>query len=218
MTAQVAIDSIPTLARPSEVERAIADARALRDRAREAAEQVAAAQQAVDAAEREDVEAAAARARAGEPLGAQGRAVDKARDKLLLAQRDLNAVRLAQGQTEDDIAAAIVDRADAWAVELAAEIVRAREAGRASIAALEDATRRLAAGASAENWVAASVSDGRFDRPTRGVVAASAAPSSRRITANGDPLTSSELLAFVSELVDPPSTQTPASAASLSLS
>lgn len=141
MTAQVSIDSIPALARPGEVEQAISDARQLRDRAREAAEAVAAAQQAVDAAEREDVEAAAARARAGEPLGAQGRAVEKARDKLLLAQRDLNAVRMAQGQAEDDVAAAIVEHADRWTVDLAGEVERAREAGRASIAALQDATR-----------------------------------------------------------------------------
>jgi transcription elongation GreA/GreB family factor len=75
MTARVSIDSIPALSRPPEVEQAISDARTLRDRAREAAEAVAAAQQTFDAAEREDVESAAAAARAGQPVGAEGKAV-----------------------------------------------------------------------------------------------------------------------------------------------
>jgi hypothetical protein len=73
--ARVALDRVPHLARPPEVEKAIGEALALRDRAREAAEQAAAAQANVDELEREDVEAAAARARAGEPLGAPGAAL-----------------------------------------------------------------------------------------------------------------------------------------------
>jgi hypothetical protein len=48
---------IPELARPAEVERAIEEALALRDRSREASERVAAVQQTVDELEREDVEA-----------------------------------------------------------------------------------------------------------------------------------------------------------------
>jgi hypothetical protein len=209
MTAQVAIDNVPALARPSEVERAVADARKLRDRGREAAEQVAAAQQAVDVAEREDVESAAAAARAGQPVGAEGKAVEKARSALLAAQRSLNVVRLAQGHAEDDVATAIIEHAADWSVELAAEAERAREAGHASVAALADATRRLGGAGAATNWLAASVDDGRFDRPPRGVIAGSIAPSSRSRTANGEPLSATELLALVDELLDPP-TPTPA--------
>lgn len=209
MAMQVAIDSIPALARPAEVEQAISDARTLRDRARQSAEQVAQTQEAVDDAIQQDTEAAALRARAGEPLGAEGKAVAKARGDLLAAQRTLNVTRLAQQGAEDDVGRMIIQHGADWTAALTEEAERAREAARASIAALQDATRRLADALSAENWVDSAIDEQRFDRPVRGVVAASAAPSSRHRTANGEALTIAEILGFAAELVDgPTSTQT----------
>jgi hypothetical protein len=145
--ARVALDTIPVVGRPAEVERTIAAAAAMRERAREAAEAVAAAQGTVDEREREDVESAAARARAGEPLGAQSRALDKARDALMLAQRDTNAIRLAQQQAEDDVATAIAAHGEAWLVEIHGATAQARARALDALAQFEaaalDVSRRL---------------------------------------------------------------------------
>ena len=110
--------------------------------------------------------------------------MEKVRSALLGAQRGLNVVRLAQQGAEDDVARVITEHAADWAVELAAEGERAREAERATIDALADALRRLGDAGSARLWLDTSVDEGRFDRRARGVVAASAAPSSRRTIAN----------------------------------
>jgi hypothetical protein len=203
--ARVAIDHVPQLARPAEVERAIEEALALRDRAREASEAVALAQQTVDQLEREDVEAAAARVRAGEATGTPGAALRKAKDALALATRDQAAVGLAQTQAEQDVAQAIVGHAGAWRAELGREIERAREEGRAAIVALRDACGRVGDGLAIKGWVDAGVdSGGLFDRPVLGVWTGSAAPSSRKRTANSESLSATELFDFLGELIDPP--------------
>ena len=211
MTVQVNIDNVPRDCRLPAVESAIDDARRLRDQARAAAEQVAVAQRNIDESVQRDVEDAAARARAGEPLGAEGKGVEKARAALLDAQRTLNVTRMAQAGAEDDVAAAITANAEQWTIELAAEGDRAREAARASVDALADALRRLSAAGSATNWLASAIDDQRFDRPARAVIAASRAPSSARRTANGEALGVDEILGYAVELIDPP-TSTPTSA------
>jgi hypothetical protein len=182
----------------------------MRERAREAAEAGAAAQGRVDELEHQDVEQAARRARAGEPLGATSRALTKGRDTLLLAQRDSNALRLAQEQVEQELATTIVEHANGWAAELDDEAARAREAGAAALDALRTACEQIGAAASAQAWLSGALADGRLDRPARQMVVGSLAPSSRRLTANHEPLTAAELFGFVSELVEPPSTSTPA--------
>jgi hypothetical protein len=203
MAARVAVEVVPVVRPPAEVEQAIADAVRLRDRARGATEAVAAAQANAEAQEHADVEQAAARARAGESLGAPAAALKKARDTLALAQRDLAAIRLAQEQSEQEVAEAIVAQADQWCADLATEVEQAREAGRQAIAALEQACARIAAAESAEMWIASGVVDGRFDRRQVVPLGANIAPSSRALTANAAPLGRDELLGYVSELIEP---------------
>jgi hypothetical protein len=62
---RVALDVVPDLARPEQVAKALVHASEIRDRARLAQEQVAAAQAYLDEAEKLDVETAAQRARTG---------------------------------------------------------------------------------------------------------------------------------------------------------
>jgi hypothetical protein len=208
---RVAIDRIPQLGRPADVERAIAEALQLRDRAREASESVASAQQLVDELEREDVEHAAAKARAGQPLGTPAAALRKAKDALALDQRAQQAVRLAQATAEQDVVETILAGADPWRAELDDEVARAREDGQAAIAALRDACQRIGDGLAIKNWLDSGVADGGvFDSPVTGVWTASIAPSSRRRTLNNDPLTIDEIVAYAAELVEPP-TAAPAS-------
>jgi hypothetical protein len=206
---RVAIDNLPTLARPDTVERAVAEARKLRDRAREATEAVAAAQATVDDLVQRDVEDAAAWARAGEPLGTPGAPLRKAKDALALAQRDLAAIRLAQEGSEEDVAKAIGENADAWTVDLRGEAEQAREAGRTALAALQDACLRLGDAASAEAWLAGATTDSRYDGPTRTMLVGVIAPSSRRVTANSEPLGRDPLLGYLDELLAPPTPAPP---------
>ena len=110
---------------------------------------------------------------------------------------------------EDDLAAAIVKHAASWAVELAAEVERAREAARATLHVLADAIRRIGDAASARGWLDTAVDEARFDRPARPMITATIAPSSRRRTANSEPLTAAELLGYISELLTDPPTSAP---------
>ena len=108
MTMRVNVDVVPTAVRPAQIEEAIAAAMQMRERARQADEALAAAQRTVEEREREDVEAAAAKARAGQPLGSPNRALVKARDDIMSAQRTSNAFRLAREQCEQQVAETIV--------------------------------------------------------------------------------------------------------------
>jgi hypothetical protein len=208
VTAQINIDLIPQTARPTSVAQAIKAAEEMRARARAGAENVAAAQNAVDELEREDVEAAALRARAGEPLGTQIRALTKARDELLLKQRDLSVLRLAQEQAEQEVVEAINERADHWTMELRAEADRAREQGRAALIALRDAFAQIGGTTATQNWLAAASEDRRYDRaakPTRAF-----ALSSVRSTANSEPLSVGDLLAYLHEVIESVTADQPA--------
>jgi hypothetical protein len=204
MKARVAIDNVPTLVRPVEVEHAIDAAAQMRERAREAAEAVADAQRAVDEREREDVEQAAQRARAGEPLGATSRALTKARDDLLLKQRDLNALRLAQHQAEDDVATAIGAHAEAWLVELDDAAAQARERAIDALVLFEQAAHEISGSGGTANWLTSGQADGRFDRAPGMAIVGTVAQSSRRRTANNEPLRVDELVGWLREALEPP--------------
>jgi hypothetical protein len=206
---RVNVDNVPALARPPKVDAALDDVRVLRGRAHQAEQAVAASEQAITDAQRDDVEAAAARLRGGDALGPESRAIDKARSTLALRQRDLAACKLALGQAEDDAGMVIVENVDAWLIELDAEAERAREVGRAAIAALAQACETIGAAASARRWLDQGVNDGRFDRALTPSVIGSYAPTSKALTANAQPLNRAQLLDLAAELIDPPEVAPP---------
>lgn len=100
--------------------------------------------------------------------------------------------------------AALDANAGAWLESRDDEAEHARERASAALAAFEQALADLTGASSAGIWVRSARSDQRWDRavPTSG--AGSAAPSSARTSANGDPLDRSTLLGYCRELVDPP--------------
>ena len=202
---RINIDNVPTLARPKEVERAISEARELRERLRLAEDERAKAQQAFEQAQAADVAAQAERVRQGSAPGALPPALEKARRAVELAQRNTRASGLATEQAEQDVVAAIGKHADAWGVSLQDAAGQARETGKAALVAIESALSEIGDAGSAQNWLAGAMSDGRFDRPAKPVLAF--ALSSRHRTANDEPLGRDELLAFVTELLAPPTVE-----------
>jgi hypothetical protein len=204
MAAWVNVDVIPQAGRPAEVEKAIEEAAQLRDRARQAQEQAAAAQQALAEAERRDVEAASEKARRGESLGSPPAAVAKAREKVERATRDASALQLASDGAADDLVQVMQARTEHWLAALNDEASRARERARRALAQLENALAEARSADSAALWLRSAADDGRFDRQLRPTVAGATAPSSAKLTANSEALTTAQLLDFTRELVDPP--------------
>jgi hypothetical protein len=196
------LDRIPNVARPPEIERAISEARELRRRHRLAQEELARTQQALEQAQEADVAAQAERVRQGAEPGAVPAAIRKAKEAVEVAQRNANAIGRAHAQAGQDVAGAIAERSDAWNVALAAELEQAREQAQAALAAFKAATVRINAADGTSWWLSGALADGRFDRLAK--VGVSHAPSSRRVTMNGEPLSSQEIVAFAREMVAPP--------------
>jgi hypothetical protein len=205
---RIAIDNVPSIARPPEIERAIGEARELRDRQRLAQEELAQAQQAFEQAQEADVAATAAKVRQGSAPGAVPAAVAKTKTAVEVSERNARAIGLAHEQAEQDVVSAIAERADTWTVALEAEVEHAREQGHVALAALEDALARIGGAGSAQNWLAAALVDGRYDRPSKPIL--SFALSSRERTANNEPIGVSEALGYVAELLAPPTPPEPA--------
>jgi hypothetical protein len=199
---RIALDNVPTLVRPSEVERAIDEARQLRDRHRLAQEELAQAQQALEQAQEADVARAAERVRQGSAPGALPPAIAKAKQAVEFAERNARAIGVATEQAGQDVVAAIAERADDWDVSLRDETERARETAQAALVALEDALARIAGSGSAQNWLSAASEDGRYDRPLKPVLAF--ALSSGRRTANSEPLSVAELVGWLRDAIAPP--------------
>ncbi len=204
MAGRVAIDFVPGLGQPAEVAKGLTEATELRDRAREAVEDVAAAQSAVDEVERQDVESAAQRARSGEPLGQVPAVVKKAREQLEMAKRNSAALALALQGCEDDLIDVLAEQADPWIAELDNEVESARERAAQALAAFESALGHLTDATSTSLWLRTATEDGRWDRPTRIASAGTVAPSSARLTKNDSPLDRAALLGYCHELVEPP--------------
>jgi len=200
----VNLDVTPTLGRPEAVARAIADTTTMRDRVRQASEQLAAVQATVDELERDDVQAAAIHARAGEALGAPPAALKKAREQLELAKREDAARQLALQLAEHDLADAMTESAGAWLTSLDDAAAQARTRGAETLAKLEHALADLSAATSAAAWVRAGVNDARWDRRAPTTMSGSVAPSSRHVTANSAPLDRATLLGYCAELVAEP--------------
>jgi len=203
------VDVIPQPGRPDAVTRALAEAVELRDRLRAAQEELAGAQAELERQQQADVAQAAQRVRSGSSPGSPPAAIAKARDKVELAKRNANALGIASDAAQHDLVEAMREHADAWLAALDEAAEKARRRGREAIEQFESATREVGSAAAATGWLRSALDDGRFDR--RLSVAAGVAPSSKRKTANSEPLRVDELLAYARELIDPPA-PTPARA------
>jgi hypothetical protein len=199
------VDVIPEIARPEAVDRVLAEALSLRDRLRAAQEELAAAQADLERQEQADVAQAAERIRSGEAPGAIPAAIAKSRQKVELAKRNANALALASEAAQHDLAETMTTNADAWLATLDEETERARKRGRAAIEQLEVATHEIGDAASATSWLRSGIDDGRFDRQPRAMLVGSVATSSKRRTANSEPLAAREILDYCRELLVEPS-------------
>lgn len=204
----VALDVIPELGRPAAVEKVVAEAVELRDRFRVASEELASAQQALEQAEKSDIESAAERIRSGQAPGGLSQTIAKTRRVVEAKTRDAAALELAAKAAAEDVARLIREHASDWLEALDAQKQESRESALRALDAFEQSTAELRAAASTATWLR----DGVWGQPPRAVVVGSQAESSRRITANSSPLDLPTLLGFVREAIDepePPAPQTP---------
>jgi hypothetical protein len=204
----VSLDVIPEPARPEAVVAALSEAIELRDRLRAAQEERAQSQSALERLEADDVAKAAERIRSGSAPGAIPQAIQKAKGAVELSTRNARALNVASADAAADLAKALTANADTWLKALDDETHHARERAIAALAELDESLGALGALVSAAAGVEGARDDGRWDRPVRQMVGGSIAPSSKRLTANGEALTREQVLAFVGELVEPPSQQT----------
>jgi hypothetical protein len=202
---RVALDLIPDAARPTEVARLLDEALALRARHREANEALAKAQADLERAEAADVAAAAERIRSGEAPGKLSASISTARHAVETAQRNAAALDLAARAAGDDLAATMREHADTWLVALDEAREQARARARDALDALVVATGALREAASTAAWLRSGLSDDRWDRQPPVMVVGSAAPSSRRTTANQEPLHVDALVGYLREAIEPPS-------------
>jgi hypothetical protein len=201
MAIRLNLDVIPNVGVPEPITRAADDARLLRDRYRVAREASVTAQSEVERLEREDVEAAAARARQGASLGAPPAALAKARAAAEAARREESALELAVEGATDDVAEAITEGAAVWVAACDRAQEGARAAGLRAIDELSESVEKLRAAASTKAWIQTALGDGRYDRNAPAMAMGSMAPSSRRVTVNTEPLLAAEVLRFAAELL-----------------
>jgi hypothetical protein len=208
--ARVALDAVPTLGRPEAVAAVVAEAAELRDRLRQANEELAAAQAEYEAQQQADVEHAAERARKGAALGTVPQTVEKARSGVELAKRNPAAIGLASQAAQDDVAEALLAHAHEWRSSLADELEHAREDGRKALERLQAALTRISDASAVTDWLNVGANGGGFDRPIGGAWTALTAPTSARRMANGSALNAGDVLGFAGELVDGPPAPKPA--------
>jgi hypothetical protein len=92
-----------------------------------------------------------------------------------------------------------------WAAAASQDADRVRQGCRDALTQLRSGLERLAALRGLEAWLSDGLPEARPMR-VRGLLSA---PSSARFAANAEPLPTDALLAFVSELVDPPEKPAP---------
>jgi hypothetical protein len=210
----VSLDVIPEPARPDAVAAALAEASELRDRLRVAKQEEAEARAELERLDADDVAKTAQKIREGATPTAIPAGVEKQRRAVELKTRDSRALGVAAESAQSDLVAAMSEHGDEWVAAIEAGCSDARERALAALDALTTALDEIATATSAAAWVRSGQSDGRWDRPVRQMVDGSNAPSSRRLTANSEPLVREQILGFVAELVEPPpqpvTTPTPA--------
>jgi hypothetical protein len=126
-----------------------------------------------------------------------------ARAQLEECQRRVAAEEVRLQRAEVALREAIVASAETWRSQLDAEAERGRGQARRAVGELRAALALIGDALSTRHWLDAGKSGDFRHRPV-GVTTGSFAPSSRRRTANSEPLTADEIFAYVDELVDPP--------------
>jgi hypothetical protein len=207
--AWIALDVVPEVGRSDPVTQALAEAVELRDRHRQASEELARAQAELEQAQKADVDATAAKIRAGTQPGAISANVTKAKQAVELAKRNEDAIAVASEAAHSDLALAMQESSSAWIASLDDEATRARQRASDSLAAYEAALDELGSAACAGLWVRGAVADGRWDRPQRQALDGRVARSSGRVSVNAEPFGAKQIVAWAHELVEPPSTSTP---------
>jgi hypothetical protein len=130
--------------------------------------------------------------------------VTKAEHKVEEAKRVAAVLSLATDAAMDDAATAITTNVSDWLAALDTEQAASRDRGLDALDRLQDALHDLRGAASAGNWLRGATADGRFDRPQQVPVLGAAAPSSARVSANGQPFDSTEVIGWARELLVPP--------------
>ena len=171
---------------------------------REANEQLAAAQSELEREQQADRVATAERIRQGAEPGTIAPKIGKLRNAVELAERNAGALALAVEGVQDDLAATMRQHADTWLAALDGEGERARQQALAALDAFDDAVRTLREAAFAASWVRGALDDDRWDRQPRAMLVGSVAPSSRRLTANNEPIAVPDLVGYLRESIDEP--------------
>jgi hypothetical protein len=203
MAARVAIDVVPEAARPTEVASVLAEAVELRDRLRQAREELAAAQAELEHQEQADVAAAAQRIRQGAAPGNLSAGITKQRHAVEVAQRNAAALALASDAAQADLAETMLAHADEWIEQLERETAQARERAVEAVATFVRNTDEMNSAAGSAAWLASGRADGRWDRRVPVMVAGTVAVSSRSRTANNEPLRVDELVGYLREALEP---------------
>jgi hypothetical protein len=94
--------------------------------------------------------------------------------------------------------------APAWLDELDRETTQARERALEAIATVETAASEITGAAGAAAWIRSALEDGRWDRRAPAMLEATVAQSSRRVTANSEPLRVPEIVGYLREAVEAP--------------
>jgi hypothetical protein len=201
--ARVDLDVVPTIARPPEVEKLLVEASELRERLRQAREELTAAQAELERQERADVEAAAKAIRSGSAPGNLSAAITKQRHAVEVCERTATALDLATRAAEDDLASVLLTQADAWQEALDAELEKARQRALKSLSSFEQAASELTAAASAGLWLTSAAADGRLDRRVPLAFDGTIARSSARVSANSEPFRLDQIVSWAREAVEP---------------
>src|SRR5262249_18541911 len=167
-------------------------------------QQLAAARAELERVEQADVAAAAKAIRSGEAPGSLSARVTKQRHTVEVAERNAAALGLASEAAQTDLAATMREHSASCVEELERETVEARQRAVDAIAKFESAVGEMGSAAGAAEWVRSGASDDRWDRRVPSMIVGTIAESSRRRTANGEPLGVDELVEYLGESLEPP--------------
>jgi hypothetical protein len=202
--AAVDLNVVPELARPDAVSAVIAEAVELRERLRLASEELAGMQAELELQEARDVEQAAKRIRSGEAPGSLSTAISKSRHAVEVASRNRSALALAADAALVDLASVMHEHGAEWIEALEHEKEQAHERAVEALSAFESAAQEISTVVGAASWIRSAIESGRWDARLPRPLVGSMATSSRRVTANSEPLSTAQLVAYLREAIEPP--------------